>query len=105
MFLIQFNVENRGLEVPEAYLTMEEVYARLKALFIDTPHPWQERQAWLPDEEDDRIIVWKLSPNSAPSATPVWSFLGTHYCWDTIPGLLQTTDVLPGIGSLKGVIG
>lgn len=106
MYSIQFDgdLHRRGLEAPEAYGTLEEVFARLKALFIDTPHPHDEDRPHLPDDEDDRVLVWKIDLAATPTMTVVWAFLGTHFSWDNLPGL-PATDVIPGIGSLRALIG
>lgn len=106
MYSIQFDgdLERRGLVAPEAYRTLEEVFARLKALFLDTPHPWNDGCSYLPDEEDDRILVWRIDPDARPTMTVVWAFLGTHFSWDNMPGL-PADDVIPGVGSLRALIG
>lgn len=106
MYSIQFDgdLHRRGLEAPEAHGTLEEVFARLKALFIDTPHPWDSGRSHLPDDEDDRVLVWKIDLAATPTMTVVWAFLGTHFSWDNLPGL-PANDVIPGVGSLRALIG
>lgn len=102
MFIILFDGDlprTRGLVAPEAYKTLDAVNARLKELFIDAVKPhWGG--PWLPDPEDDRVLVFQADPDASPSMKVVWAFLGTHWSWDEPPGVDSATSELPGIGSL-----
>lgn len=104
-YIIQFDGDlphKRGLEAPEAYVTFEEVLARLRKLFIETRKPRGfGRGPWLPDEEDDRVLVWQVDPRANPTMKVVWAFVGSHWPRDNFPGLAQAQDELPGVGSLS----
>ncbi len=103
-YIIQFDgdlPQTRGLETPEAYETFDEVIRRLRELFVDKRKPHGHGEPWLPDVEDDRVLVWAVQPKSRPTMTVVWAFLGSHWPRDNFPGLLTAKDELPGIGSLS----
>lgn len=102
LYIIQFDGDlprTRGLEAPEAYETYQQVVDRLMELFVARNRKRLRR--FLPDEEDDRVLVWAVDPKMAPTMKVVWAFVGSHWPRDNFPGLSEAKDELPGVGSLS----
>jgi hypothetical protein len=92
------------LTKPEVYFSRRAALERLEKLFFcHGSRPDGVYWRTLPDEEDDRILLWELDPSRRPSARVAWAFIGSHWYRDnSLPGLEKTDDVLPSSGMSLG---